>query len=207
MSCLYRTLSYFHDGITTEQMRHLLCDYLSTDPQIGGEKASQIIPWETKKSLAEYLNIMRNQSQWGGAIEIKAYCDLFKKNVKVLSYPNRREIEFISNMEGVNEWVTITWNGYHYEPVTNLKNPLSQETSNKTSRLNRPSPPNIPNNNNNNNNNNNQLPNIRAFQNNNIRMKSMMPMKPMKSMNQMSRCNCPNCQRKRAHRPSTYRYY
>ena len=117
MSCLFRALAAFHNGIATQQMRHYICAYLSKDPQLGGEKASQVIPWETNLSLNQYIQNMTNQNEWGGAIEIKAYCDLFKKNVKVISGPNRREIEFLSRKKNVNEWHVISWNGYHYEPV------------------------------------------------------------------------------------------
>lgn len=137
MSCLYRALSHFHNGIATEQMRHMLCDYLSKNPIIGGERANNIVKWETKKNLSQYVALMRNQSQWGGAIEIKAYCDLFNKNVKVKSFPNNREIEFLSS-NNTNDWVYITWNGYHYEPFRSL-NKTNHKFIHRTRQFNRPS--------------------------------------------------------------------
>lgn len=129
MSCLYRALSAFHQGIATEQMRHLICNFLSSDPMLGGERASKVIPWETKKTLPQYIQIMKNQNQWGGAIEIKAYCDYFKKNVKVISIPNQRTIEFIAEGGNPNDWITISWNGYHYEPVGQGNNTITSDKS------------------------------------------------------------------------------
>ena len=143
MSCLYRALSAFHQGIATEQMRHLLCNFLSSDPMLGGERASKVIPWETKKTLPQYIQIMKNQNQWGGAIEIKAYCDYFKKNVKVLSIPNQRTIEFIAEGGNPNDWITISWNGFHYEPIRNQNSPIMSDksfTNQQTNRQLQPQP-------------------------------------------------------------------
>ena len=118
MSCLYRALAHFIPGAKTEQLRGMLCEYLSNDPELGGGKASEMVPWETGISLQNYVQQMKNMGQWGGAIEIKAFCDLFGLNVKVHSFPNRRTIEFISQTsKGKVPWVEITWTGNHYEPV------------------------------------------------------------------------------------------
>ena len=59
---------------------------------------------------------MRYEDEWGGAIEIKLYCDIFVKNVLVKSIPNQREIEFISKTP-TNIWNKIYWTGSHYEQV------------------------------------------------------------------------------------------
>ena len=93
MSCLYRALAHFVPGVATEQLRGMLCEYLSNDPVLGGSKASEMVPWETGMSLQQYVQRMKNMGQWGGAIEIKAFCDLFRMNVKVHSFPNRRVID------------------------------------------------------------------------------------------------------------------
>ena len=118
MSCLYRALSYFHQQYNTDQMRAMLCRYLGSNPELSMGKASQVIPWETGQSLQQYLHRMSNRSSWGGAIEIKAYADLFNTNVKVYSMPNRRAIEFLTANNPENcKWVAISWTGGHYEPI------------------------------------------------------------------------------------------
>ena len=99
-------------------MRALLCQYLSKDPDLGSGRASQVVPWETGRSLQQYVQRMQHASSWGGAIEIKAYCDLFGMNVKVYSMPNRNSIEFLTN-KNTNDagWIAIYWTGGHYEPI------------------------------------------------------------------------------------------
>ena len=118
MSCLYRALSYFHPDYSTDQMRATLCQYLGSNPDLSMGKADQVVPWETGMSLPQYIQRMRHPSSWGGAIEIKAYADLFRRNIKVYSLPNRRSIEFLtaSNSDQVN-WIGIYWTGGHYEPI------------------------------------------------------------------------------------------
>jgi len=58
---------------------------------------------------------MRQTSTMGGATEIKAFCTLFKKNIKVYSMPNNKIIEFISNIN--YPFVSLRWTGGHYDPI------------------------------------------------------------------------------------------
>ena len=182
MSCLYRSLSYFHNSIATEQLRQMICDYLATDPELGGDKASNIIKWETGKNLTDYIRHMRSQTEWGGAIEIKAYCDLLDRNVKILLIANthnqnRKDIDFFSNKnkENINQWDVISWNGYHYEPVKTYQktndSPISKDE--RKSRLN--------------------SKNINNLLSSSIKNKQNNENLPKQS----KRCNCINCQRKR----------
>ncbi len=74
-------------------------------------------------SLQDYITQMRSNSTWGGAIEIKAFCEIYKVNVLVRNIRNDNRnpntpdnIEFLCNEE-TNRWVEITWNGGHFEPV------------------------------------------------------------------------------------------
>lgn len=57
---------------------------------------------------------MRHHDTFGGAIEIKAFCNMYKQNVRVKSLPNNKDIDFIGNVEN-REWIIVTWNGGHYE--------------------------------------------------------------------------------------------
>ena len=121
MSCLFSALSYFHQGVSTPQMRDIICRHLSQNPTLGGASAAEMISWETGSSLGAYINRMRSSTEWGGAIEIKAYCDIFKRNLRMHSQPNRKDIEFLAEGSG-HPWVFIFWTGNHYEPVTQNEN-------------------------------------------------------------------------------------
>ena len=122
MSCLFRALSYFHEGVSTAQMRDTICHHLSQNPILGGASAADMISWETGMQLGQYINRMRSSTEWGGAIELKAYCDIFRRNVRMYSQPNRKEIEFLAEKKQ-SPWVSIHWTGNHYEPMRQEERP------------------------------------------------------------------------------------
>lgn len=117
MSCLFDSLSYFH-SISSNEMRSRICDYIKTNPKMNDVKVSDCIKWETGKTLDAYISHMRNSCTWGGAIEIKAYCDLFNVSVEVNSIRKgeHRKVEFI-NTRKTNMWIILKWTGNHYEPI------------------------------------------------------------------------------------------
>lgn len=66
---------------------------------------------------------MRNNATWGGAIEIKTFCEMYQVNVMVLNIRNNetdkdspKEIKFIASSPSTR-WIGISWNGGHFEPV------------------------------------------------------------------------------------------
>lgn len=68
-------------------------------------------------TLEKYAYKMRHPQSWGGAIEIKAFADMFHKNIKLISIPNRKTIDFLTNQSSRSPWITLRWNGKHYDPV------------------------------------------------------------------------------------------
>lgn len=115
MSCLFRTLSHFISGVSTTQMRKLICDYLSKNPKLfDNVDANNITSWGDNMSLDNYVNKMRRSSTWGGGIEIKCFCNMFNLIVKV--HFNGKEIEFLSD-EPKGE-ISIKYTGNHYEPIS-----------------------------------------------------------------------------------------
>ena len=100
-------------------MRESICDFLITNPKLSDDlPAEQAIKFETddEVTLEDYVKRMRMESTMGGAIEIKAYCILYKKNVQVLNAQDKRSIDFIEDPS--YEWVNLLWmNKNHYEPI------------------------------------------------------------------------------------------
>jgi hypothetical protein len=70
---------------------------------------------ESEKPLDQYISSMRRPHVMGGATEIKIFCILFKKNVKVLSEPNKKTIEFV--IDPTYPFVHLRWTGNHFDPV------------------------------------------------------------------------------------------
>jgi hypothetical protein len=135
MSCLFHSLSAFIQGTDATSLRHILADYLEKNPVLyDNEKISDIVQWEDgRPTLEQYVAKMRLQSTWGGAIEIKAFCDLFRASVSVLVLRDGKTVEFKPSPSGTSALTgataptrastseplqfVISWNGFHYEPV------------------------------------------------------------------------------------------
>jgi OTU-like cysteine protease len=116
MSCLFQSLCSFV-GCTHESLRQRIVDYLSTNPELMEDVAAKdIVQWGEDKSLEAYVEEMKRTSVWGGSIEIKAFCDLFKMRVVVHIKNGGRVVEF-TGLSQANGTVHIHWNGSHFEPM------------------------------------------------------------------------------------------
>ena len=118
MSCLFHSLSRFV-GEDSSTLRKKICDYLATNPTLFGDvTASSTMEWDGVRG--DYVQDMRSTSTWGGAIEIKAFCNLYGMKVVVENIRDRNgdTIEFVpeSGAENSKE-IRITWSGGHYEPL------------------------------------------------------------------------------------------
>lgn len=84
MSCLFNSLSRFIDDerITGDTLRAIICKYLETDPVLVIDLKTVIFV-ETGLDVETYIRLMRNPSTFGGAIEIRAFTQIFKLNVCV----------------------------------------------------------------------------------------------------------------------------
>ena len=122
MSCLFQSLGSFVKT-TPEELRRQICAYLLTDAVLiePDSKVSELIKFQPDipcESLEQYVQAMSRPNTNGGAIEISAFCELYSRNVKVIQVGARQcatYVEFISKPS--NPWVTVSWNGNHYEPV------------------------------------------------------------------------------------------
>jgi hypothetical protein len=137
MSCLFRSLSHHVYNLGTEELRHLICNYLESDPIVMGEKFSSwleilketpssasfsklLLPnWKHRMILKEYTDNMRKPSTWGGGIEINCFCELFETRVIIhlLHSNNSKPIEFIPSNNQYQHTIHISYNGNHYEPM------------------------------------------------------------------------------------------
>ena len=98
-------------------MRQKICDYLADNkPIIEDLPTDFVLSLDDNKN---YIKNMRKSSQWGGAIEIKAACNMWK--LRIIVQNNRdssaRLIEFLPINGKYKYTVIIGWNGYHYVPI------------------------------------------------------------------------------------------
>ena len=117
MSCLFNSLSALEKSSSSQEIRAKICDWLSTDPALLDDlSASVVIAIESGQSLEKYVQNMRSPSVWGGAIEIRAFVQLWNRPVRVWVIRTQRWIEFPCSLVSSSE-CKLSWTGGHYEPM------------------------------------------------------------------------------------------
>lgn len=120
MSCLFNSLSYFIKE-DSYLIRNKICDYLEQNNKIiDGLETQFIINLDSNN----YVQNMRNQSTWGGAIEIQVACNIWNLRIIVHNYRDKdktnNKIEFIpinNSIDNIIKTIELYWTGGHYEPI------------------------------------------------------------------------------------------
>ncbi len=95
-------------------LRNQIVDFISTDPILFDRKrASQVVNWLGRGTLAQYCREMRNTSTWGGALEVRAFCIIFETNVEVDFVDKKKKIYFACPKREAKT-IKIKYNGGHY---------------------------------------------------------------------------------------------
>lgn len=120
MSCLFRSLSAFVNQVDENQLRQIICNYLEQNPNIMDDLSLKDILQIDNVETTDYVSHMRNNSTWGGGLEIKAFCEIYQTGVVVRIAQNGRDVVFKpASMENATsiKAVMIIWTGNHYEPL------------------------------------------------------------------------------------------
>ena len=114
MSCLFDSISYFMN-INSNELRQHVCNYLeSNNPVIDGIETNQILNFDDEN----YIEKMRINNTWGGAIEISAICNMLNLKIIVKNLQDNKDIEFKSLNNIVKHIIYISWTGNHFEPIS-----------------------------------------------------------------------------------------
>ena len=115
MSCLFNTLSTFVN-INLNDLRDNICNYLHSNPHLHEDiNANDYINWSGEYgNMDNYINMMKRSSTWGGAIEIKAFCNMYNIEANVANTQTGKIINFLPNTNTSSQPITINWNGGHY---------------------------------------------------------------------------------------------
>ena len=118
MSCLFNSLSSFFQK-DSNTIRQLICEYLEKNGKIiEGLDTEVILSLDISKN--DYISQMRHQNTWGGAIEIKAACNIWNIRIQVHNIRDMNNIniiEFLPINPIYQGTINISWNGSHYEPL------------------------------------------------------------------------------------------
>jgi hypothetical protein len=91
MSCLFDILSYFLK-IDSFIIRQKICDYLEQNkPIIDGLDTKFVLELDGDN----YVSAMRNTTRWGGANEILAACNIWKLQINVVMYNQKKVLDFL----------------------------------------------------------------------------------------------------------------
>lgn len=118
MSCLFDSLAPTV-GLHSKILRQLITRYLSLNPEIySGTRISELLDGSGFNNPTSYAQDMSQTSTWGSAFEIKAFCNLFRKDVHV--YYRGKIIDF--TVPNSKEIVELNYTGSHYT----LKNVITK---------------------------------------------------------------------------------
>lgn len=120
MSCLFRSLGTFV-GKDADVVRCEICNFLEQNPHLMDDvDAKNVIEWEARAPLHDYIRSMRQRSTWGGAIEIAAFTHMTGCTIVVHDLRTRRDIVFQPGTRARNctKVLRISYNGSHYEATT-----------------------------------------------------------------------------------------
>ena len=111
MSCLFDSLSKYLD-MKSNEIRQLICDYLEKNNSIlDGIDTNYLLNMEN----TNYVLDMRKRYTWGGAIEIKAACNIWGLQIYVHDCKNKKTIKFMSDHGYCAQKIKLCWNGTHYK--------------------------------------------------------------------------------------------
>jgi hypothetical protein len=117
MSCLFQSLSSFISGMDEKEMRQKICDYLETNPDLIEDLSLQDLLRCDNVDQKDYVRIMRNDYAWGGALEIKAFCEIFMMAVEVRIQSTGKSVLFRPHYHPYFSKICIEWQGCHYVPL------------------------------------------------------------------------------------------
>ena len=121
MSCLFNSLHHFIPNESSHSIRQKICDYLQNNsPIMDGLDTAVILELDSGAvGAGKYIEIMRRESTWGGAIEIQAACNVWSFRIIVRNNRAREKssIEFLPISELWTKTIELEWTGGHYEPV------------------------------------------------------------------------------------------
>lgn len=116
MSCLFDSLSYYVTNMDGKKLRKVIVDFLLEDPILidPDVRLSKILETENK-TLSSYGQKMKLDHVWGGAIEIKAFCEKFGISVYVYVISTNDIIKFVpSQQKFEKKYIKLMWNGTHF---------------------------------------------------------------------------------------------
>lgn len=125
-NCLFRSLELAF-GENFKDIRKKVCDFMQNNynKRIKDTTIRQWIKFESDMGVNDYVEKMRKDGEWGGAIEIMVITKIFNVNVFVVEEKKdgkgyKMISSFISNNKNRN--IFLLYSGSHYNYLEVIKN-------------------------------------------------------------------------------------
>lgn len=125
MSCLFDSLATFVPNTSSPELRSRIIAFLRSDPNMIGDDITfqAIMEWDDDENAEQYLERMQSQDQWGGGIEIRAFCKMYRCRVNVHIPSIGRVVEFFPQDEDDSSGPLfhILWTGNHFVALRSME--------------------------------------------------------------------------------------
>jgi hypothetical protein len=113
MSTLFEVLA---QGVQVEPhvLQQKICNYLALDGPLGSESVSQCLNRNTELHGSMYIARMRQNYKGGGAIEVQAFCELYRIRV-YLTESATVQYFFEPHNQAFVRTLHLLWNGQQFE--------------------------------------------------------------------------------------------
>lgn len=123
MSCLFQSIgSLMHR--THQRTRREICDYMNhhLEEEYQGLRLKDWIHWQLHYSdPLKYIQNMRNESEWGGAMELMVATKMYKVDILVVDQKGHTVAEFLWNDQCTARIrLVLQWTGVHYEGLKKI---------------------------------------------------------------------------------------
>ena len=120
--CLYNAVAlYLGTDVTT--LRQEVADYIATDP----DKYRDVIEVDTDRTTEQYIEDVRNNTEWAGDLEINILMRIYNRPIYVVD-PSGNIINRANEVDVDGEPIFVYYNGYnHYDGLVRIEGFTSEQ--------------------------------------------------------------------------------
>lgn len=111
-SCLFSSIAYLIDRAnfgesSSLKFRNIIVEYL-----LDNEFDSNLLD----QPKAEYIDFIQDTKNWGGALEVKMFSEIFCKQIVCIDVKTNRA-DIYGEDKNYNQRIYLLYNGVHYDPL------------------------------------------------------------------------------------------
>jgi ubiquitin thioesterase OTU1 len=111
-SCLFSSIAYLLDKenfneTSSLKFRHIIIDYLLDN------KFNENLLDQPKD---KYIEFIQNPKNWGGALEVRMFCEIFQKQIVCIDVKTNRA-DIYGEDKKYDQTIYLLYNGVHYDPL------------------------------------------------------------------------------------------